>query len=199
MAKNDTPGPTGTATPVATSFFVPALAAASLRSPTAFSFDDAGEWLPWLQQFQDYAFATGMHAAPDETRVRTLLYCMGPRARVVLSSLMSDVDAYKSYQEQGRLLHFGRRKQLAFQRTRSSPLSLEASSTLHWNMESQKLPQHKGRLLDGDTEDPRVGQGRVLVLLFSSLVGGLGLLCSIVVLGVLFSTTVQQPEGDAIT
>ncbi|KAL1483780.1 hypothetical protein MTO96_050191 [Rhipicephalus appendiculatus] len=69
MAKNDTPGPTDTATPAATSFSVPALAAAGFRSPTPFSFDDVGEWLPWLQQFEDYAFATGMQAAPDETRV----------------------------------------------------------------------------------------------------------------------------------
>ncbi|KAL1427133.1 hypothetical protein MTO96_017702 [Rhipicephalus appendiculatus] len=65
-------------------------------SPAPFSFHDAGEWLSWLQQFEDYAFATGMHAAPYETRVRTLLYCVGPRARIVLSSLMSDKDAYKS-------------------------------------------------------------------------------------------------------
>ncbi|KAM7299507.1 uncharacterized protein ISCGN_020073 [Ixodes scapularis] len=78
---------------------VPALAAASLRSPAPFSFDDAGEWLLWLQQFEDYAFATGMHLAPDETRVRTLLYCMGPRARIILSSLMSDEEAYQSYAE----------------------------------------------------------------------------------------------------
>ncbi|XP_049268752.1 uncharacterized protein LOC125757326 [Rhipicephalus sanguineus] len=83
---------------------VPALAATILWSPAPFSFDDAGEWLPWLQQFEDYAFATGMHAAPEETRVRTLLYCMGPRACIVLSSLMSDEDAYKSYAEVTRRL-----------------------------------------------------------------------------------------------
>ncbi|KAG0417759.1 hypothetical protein HPB47_005376 [Ixodes persulcatus] len=64
---------------------VPALAAASLRSPVSSSFDDAGEWLPWLQQFEDYSFATGMHVAPDGTRVRTLLYCMGPRACILHS------------------------------------------------------------------------------------------------------------------
>ncbi|KAM7303620.1 hypothetical protein ISCGN_013568 [Ixodes scapularis] len=73
---------------------VPAVAAASLRSPAPFSFDDVSEWLPWMQRFEDYFFATGMHVAPGETRVRTLLYCMGPRARIVLSSLMSDEDGY---------------------------------------------------------------------------------------------------------
>ncbi|XP_040072601.1 uncharacterized protein LOC115325083 [Ixodes scapularis] len=83
---------------------VPALAAASLRSPAPFSFHDAGEWLPWLQQFEDYAFATGMHVAPDEARIRTLLYCMGPRARIVLSSLMSDEEAYQSSAEVTRRL-----------------------------------------------------------------------------------------------
>ncbi|CAN8023738.1 unnamed protein product [Ixodes persulcatus] len=48
---------------------LPGLAAASLRSPAPFSFGDAGEWLSWLQQFEDYSSATGMHVAPDETRV----------------------------------------------------------------------------------------------------------------------------------
>ncbi|CAN8011057.1 unnamed protein product [Ixodes pacificus] len=78
---------------------VPALAAASLRSPTPFSFDDANEWLPWLQQFEDYAFAAGMHVAPDKTRDRTLLYCIGSRACIVLSSLTFDEEAYQSYAE----------------------------------------------------------------------------------------------------
>ncbi|KAL3214229.1 hypothetical protein MRX96_007037 [Rhipicephalus microplus] len=45
-----------------------------------------------------------MHAAPDETRVRTLLYCMGPRALVVLGSLMSNKDTYMSYAEVTRRL-----------------------------------------------------------------------------------------------
>ncbi|KAL1478546.1 hypothetical protein MTO96_035007 [Rhipicephalus appendiculatus] len=48
--------------------------------------------------------AIRMHAAPDETRVRTFLYCMGPWARVILSSLMSNKAAYKSYAEVTRRL-----------------------------------------------------------------------------------------------
>ncbi|KAH7947372.1 hypothetical protein HPB52_010994 [Rhipicephalus sanguineus] len=70
---------------------VPALATGSLRSPETGG--DAGEWLPWLQQLEDHCFATGMHAAPEETRVRTLVYCRDPWARIVLSSLISDEDA----------------------------------------------------------------------------------------------------------
>ncbi|XP_075737473.1 uncharacterized protein LOC142777061 [Rhipicephalus microplus] len=105
MANNDAPLPNGMVTsfpgltPTVTSLHFPAFVPASLWNPPLFSFGDAGEWLPWLKQFEDHAFATGMHAAPDETRVRTLLYSMGPRARIFLSSLMSDKDAYKSYAE----------------------------------------------------------------------------------------------------
>ncbi|KAH7983594.1 hypothetical protein HPB52_013063 [Rhipicephalus sanguineus] len=49
-------------------------------------------------------FPSAMLAVPDETRVRTFLYCMALRARIVLSSLMSDKDAYKSYVEATRRL-----------------------------------------------------------------------------------------------
>lgn len=52
-----------------------------------------------LQQFEVYAFATGIHVASEETRVRTLLYCIGPRAQVILSLLMSDEEADKPYVE----------------------------------------------------------------------------------------------------
>ncbi|KAL3192657.1 hypothetical protein MRX96_058878 [Rhipicephalus microplus] len=43
-------------------------------------------------KFEDSAFATGMHAEPDETRVGSFLYGMGLWARIVPSSLMSDED-----------------------------------------------------------------------------------------------------------
>ncbi|CAN8017320.1 unnamed protein product [Ixodes persulcatus] len=45
-----------------------------------------------------------MYVAPDETRVRTLLYCVRARARIVLSSLMSDEEAYQFYAEVTRRL-----------------------------------------------------------------------------------------------
>nr|XP_037270539.1 QRFP-like peptide receptor [Rhipicephalus microplus] len=56
------------------------------------------EWLPGLQQL-NYAFANGIRAVAGDTRVRTLLYCMNLRARVIVSSLMSDENAFKSYVE----------------------------------------------------------------------------------------------------
>ncbi|KAH7972208.1 hypothetical protein HPB52_009339 [Rhipicephalus sanguineus] len=68
---------------------VTAFVAASLLSSTPFSFDNAGECLVWLER----AFATSKHAAPDETNVRTIRYSLDPRARIVLSSLVSNESA----------------------------------------------------------------------------------------------------------
>nr|XP_037280020.1 uncharacterized protein LOC119172989 [Rhipicephalus microplus] len=69
----------------------------TLRTPPQFTFDNPAQWTAWLQQFEDYSFASGLSSAPEETKVRTLLYCMGPQGREVLSSLMSDAEAYRSY------------------------------------------------------------------------------------------------------
>ncbi|XP_077546688.1 uncharacterized protein LOC144159208 [Haemaphysalis longicornis] len=69
----------------------------TLRTPPQFTFDNPAQWTAWLQQFEDYSFASGLSSAPEETKVRTLLYCMGPQGREVLSSLMSDAEAYGSY------------------------------------------------------------------------------------------------------
>nr|XP_037275468.1 uncharacterized protein LOC119168167 [Rhipicephalus microplus] len=69
----------------------------TLRTPPQFTFDNPAQWTVWLQQFEDYSFVSGLSSAPEETKVRTLLYCMGPQGREVLSSLMSDAEAYHSY------------------------------------------------------------------------------------------------------
>ncbi|XP_077536156.1 uncharacterized protein LOC144148507 [Haemaphysalis longicornis] len=69
----------------------------TLRTPPQYTFDNPAQWTAWLQQFEDYSFASGLSSAPEETKVRTLLYCMGPQGREVLSSLMSDAEAYRSY------------------------------------------------------------------------------------------------------
>ncbi|XP_077531198.1 uncharacterized protein LOC144143299 [Haemaphysalis longicornis] len=68
-----------------------------LRTPPQFTFDNPAQWTAWLQQFEDYSFASGLSSAPEETKVHTLLYCMGPQGLEVLSSLMSDAEAYRSY------------------------------------------------------------------------------------------------------
>ncbi|XP_077550696.1 uncharacterized protein LOC144163904 [Haemaphysalis longicornis] len=81
----------------------PAIAAApqltQLRPPQPF--DNPGSWTTWLLQYEDYTFATGHYTAPPEVQVRSMLYCMGPQARVVLAttplgdSELKDVAAVK--------------------------------------------------------------------------------------------------------
>ncbi|XP_049517017.1 uncharacterized protein LOC125942820 [Dermacentor silvarum] len=66
---------------------------AQLRPPPAFDFDNPSSWPSWLLQYEDYSFATGLYAAPTEVQVRSMLYCMGPQARVVLASTtLGDAD-----------------------------------------------------------------------------------------------------------
>ncbi|KAL3192444.1 hypothetical protein MRX96_059037 [Rhipicephalus microplus] len=55
----------------------------NLQPPPHFDLNPAA-WQRWRQQFDDYSFATGLHAADEEIRVRTLLYSMGTRARDIL-------------------------------------------------------------------------------------------------------------------
>ncbi|KAL1439538.1 hypothetical protein MTO96_031965 [Rhipicephalus appendiculatus] len=59
----------------------------NLQPPPHFDFENPAIWQRWRQQFDDYSFAMGLHAADDEVRVRTLLYCMGTRSRDILCSL----------------------------------------------------------------------------------------------------------------
>lgn len=57
-----------------------------LRPPPPFDFDNPSSWPTWLLQHKDYSFATQLYAAPTEVQVRSMFYCMGPQARVVLAS-----------------------------------------------------------------------------------------------------------------
>lgn len=72
-----------------------------LRPPPPFDFDNPGSWTTWLLQYEDYTFATGHYTAPPEVQVSSMLYCMGPQARVVLAttplgdSELKDVAAVK--------------------------------------------------------------------------------------------------------
>lgn len=68
-----------------------------LQQPPNFDFSDPSAWSTWIEQFEDYAYATGMHRATDEVRVRTLLYCMGVQARRVLASFNLTAEEALSY------------------------------------------------------------------------------------------------------
>ncbi|XP_075738362.1 uncharacterized protein LOC142782390 [Rhipicephalus microplus] len=40
----------------------------TLRTPPQFTFDNPAQWTAWLQQFEDYSFASGLYSAPEETK-----------------------------------------------------------------------------------------------------------------------------------
>ncbi|XP_037503684.1 uncharacterized protein LOC119403468 [Rhipicephalus sanguineus] len=74
---------------------------AQLRPPSQFDFDNPSSWPTWLLQFEDFSLASGLYVAPAEVQVRSMLHCMDPQARVVLTSTtlgeadMKDVVAVK--------------------------------------------------------------------------------------------------------
>lgn len=68
-----------------------------LHPPPSFDFADPSAWPTWIEQFEDYAFATGLHQVTDEVRVRTLLYCMGTQARRMLASLNLSDEEVRAY------------------------------------------------------------------------------------------------------
>ncbi|XP_064475825.1 uncharacterized protein LOC135389723 [Ornithodoros turicata] len=71
----------------------------SLPVPSKFDFANPAEWPSWRAVFEDYAFASGIVRTQDETRVRTLLYCMGPQARPLLSSLGAEKPEESKYDD----------------------------------------------------------------------------------------------------
>ncbi|KAH7980432.1 hypothetical protein HPB49_016130 [Dermacentor silvarum] len=62
-----------------------------LQQPSSFDFADPSTWSTWIEQFEDYAYATGLHQATDE------VYCMGVQARRVLASFSLSEEEVQSY------------------------------------------------------------------------------------------------------
>ncbi|XP_064470256.1 uncharacterized protein LOC135385008 [Ornithodoros turicata] len=73
--------------------------AAALLPPPPFDFSNTGEWPSWIQCFEDYMFAAGLYQAQEEVKVRTLLYCMGPKARTILVSTCKEEGVPKTFQQ----------------------------------------------------------------------------------------------------
>ncbi|XP_064477846.1 uncharacterized protein LOC135391507 [Ornithodoros turicata] len=71
----------------------------AVRQPEAFNFDNAVEWESWIQEFDDYRYASGLSERTSEAQVRTLLYTMGRQARKIFSTFqLSEADA-KDYEK----------------------------------------------------------------------------------------------------
>ncbi|XP_075533767.1 uncharacterized protein LOC142566761 [Dermacentor variabilis] len=75
---------------------------AGIKPPRPFDFQNAADWPAWMDELDDYRFASGLHEKPDEVKVRTLLYTMGRKSREILRSLnvkdeeMEDLNLVKS-------------------------------------------------------------------------------------------------------
>ncbi|XP_070387975.1 uncharacterized protein [Dermacentor albipictus] len=75
---------------------------AGIKPLRPFDFQNAADWPAWMDEFDGYRFASGLHEKPDEVQVRTLLNTMGRRSREIPRSLnvkdeeMEDFDLVKS-------------------------------------------------------------------------------------------------------
>ncbi|KAK8765126.1 hypothetical protein V5799_032257 [Amblyomma americanum] len=75
---------------------------AGIKPPRPFDFQNVADWPAWLDEFDDYRFASGLHEKPAEGQVRTLLYTMGRKSREILRALnvkdeeMKDLSFVKS-------------------------------------------------------------------------------------------------------
>ncbi|XP_072144492.1 uncharacterized protein [Dermacentor andersoni] len=69
-----------------------------VQPPTSFNFDKASEWPAWVQEFDDYRFASGLNERTQEAQVRTLLYTMGRQARNVFKTFELSEEHSKDYE-----------------------------------------------------------------------------------------------------
>ncbi|XP_072145455.1 uncharacterized protein [Dermacentor andersoni] len=69
-----------------------------VQPPTSFNFDNRSEWPAWVQEFNDYRFASGLNERTQETQVRTLLYTMGRQARNVFKTFELSEEQSKDYE-----------------------------------------------------------------------------------------------------
>ncbi|KAK8771421.1 hypothetical protein V5799_025335 [Amblyomma americanum] len=67
-----------------------------VQPPASFNFDKTSEWPGWIQEFDDYRFASGLNERTQEAQVRTLLYTMGRQARNIFKTFnLSEEDSKK--------------------------------------------------------------------------------------------------------
>lgn len=60
---------------------------AGIKPPKPFDFQNAADWPAWMDEFDDYRFASGLREKIADVQVRTLLYTMGRKSREILRSL----------------------------------------------------------------------------------------------------------------
>ncbi|XP_077485361.1 uncharacterized protein LOC144095537 [Amblyomma americanum] len=70
---------------------------AGIKPPQPFYFHNAADWPSWIEEFEDYSFASGLSEKKEEIQVRTLLYTMGRKAREILRSLAVKDEDLKTF------------------------------------------------------------------------------------------------------
>ncbi|XP_072140830.1 uncharacterized protein [Dermacentor andersoni] len=70
---------------------------AGIKPPQPFDFHNAADWPSWIEEFEDYSFASGLSEKKEEIQVRTFLYTMGRKAREILRSLAVKDEDLKTF------------------------------------------------------------------------------------------------------
>ncbi|XP_040079366.1 uncharacterized protein LOC120850778 [Ixodes scapularis] len=70
---------------------------AGLKPPKPFDFHNAADWPAWIDEFDDYRIASGLHEKPELVQERTLLYTMGWKSLEILRSVCVKDKEFKKF------------------------------------------------------------------------------------------------------
>ncbi|KAL3176787.1 hypothetical protein MRX96_039628 [Rhipicephalus microplus] len=65
--------------------------------PTSFNFGKVSEWSGWVQDFNDYRFASGLSERTGEAQVCTLMFTLGRHARNIFQTFELSEEQSKDY------------------------------------------------------------------------------------------------------
>lgn len=69
-----------------------------VQPPTSFNFYKVSEWPAWVQDFDDYRFASGLSERTGEAQVCTLMYTMGRQARNIFRTFELSEEQSKNHE-----------------------------------------------------------------------------------------------------
>ncbi|KAL3227630.1 hypothetical protein MRX96_024053 [Rhipicephalus microplus] len=69
-----------------------------VQPSTSFKFDRASEWPAWVQELDDYRFASGLNERTQEAQVYTLFYTMGRQALNIFRTFKLSEEQSKDYE-----------------------------------------------------------------------------------------------------
>jgi len=67
-----------------------------IAQPEKFSYCQPDQWPKWIRCFERFCQALGLAEKSDESKINTLIYCMGTEAEDILASFgLTDEDSKK--------------------------------------------------------------------------------------------------------